>query len=457
MRRRSFIDLAARWFAGAALLFLFPPERADAQRVDAANSPRVYETVTSGDATGLAARGEIIVKFRTATVGKLSATAAGFPFGELEPLGRSRAARGVVAQNVGAAPASAIDSLFLLRLDEGANTEEAIRKIERHASVAHAEPNYLVRLAALPDAAFPDDLRFPDMWHLDNVGQIDGEPGIDIDAPEAWSIATGAPDVLIAVIDTGVDFFHPDLRGNLWTNTHEIPGNGVDDDGNGYVDDIHGFDFVSDDGDPMDDVNHGTHVGGTIGAIGNNRQGVTGVLWEARMMAVKAFGTDGNSRVSDIIRAIEYATANGAGVINASWGSDTESRAMREVIEEVTAQGIVFIAAAGNDKTSDPFYPASFEDTLSVGAIETFGKRATFSNYGDSLDIAAPGQRILSTYPNNNYGTLNGTSMAAPQATATAALIRSRHSSFLQSRCDERAQVLDHATGSRRESRDRAY
>ncbi len=304
----------------------------------------------------------------------------------------------------------------------------AIHQLQNHAAVIHVEPNYQVELVqATPDDLLPNDFYFDRSWGLNNTGQFEGTVDADIDLPEAWSLGTGSRDVKVAVIDTGIDFFHPDIRDNLWVNPDEIPGNGMDDDQNGYVDDVYGFDFVSDDGDPFDDQGHGTHVAGIIGAVANNRKGSAGVSQEVSLMAIKSFGVSGSADVATVVRAMRYAIDHGADIINASWGVDIRSELMRTAVEEAAQADVLFVAAGGNRQSEQLFYPAAFDDTVGVGATDKNDQRTRFSNYGSFIDLAAPGQTIFSTLPDNRFGFLSGTSMAAPHVTGAAVLALARH------------------------------
>jgi subtilisin family serine protease len=229
------------------------------------------------------------------------------------------------------------------------------------------------------------------------------------------------------VIDSGIDYPHPDLAANIWVNPGEAAGNGLDD-GNGYVDDIHGYDFVSEDGDPLDDYYHGTHVAGTIAAEGDNGIGVTGVAWDARLMAVKVFESEGAGTEFDIIQGIEYAALAGAGITNNSYGYGF-SQGIYDAIQLAGANGQLFVAAAGNDASdndANPTYPASFDldNIVSVAATTAADALAPSSNYGAAtVDLGAPGADIYSTLPDGGYGLLSGTSMAAPHVAGTAALL----------------------------------
>jgi subtilisin family serine protease len=241
---------------------------------------------------------------------------------------------------------------------------------------------------------------------LNNTGQTGGTSDVDIDAPEAWDITTGNSNVVVAVLDSGVDYNHPDLINNMWTNPGEIAGNGLDDDNNGMIDDVRGWDFVDDDNDPMDSDDHGTHVAGTIAAEGNNGNGITGVVWTAQIMPLRFLNAFGSGSVADAIEAIDYAIENGANIVNASYGSYTSSTAERDAIVRARDAGILFVAAAGNDNwnndSATKHYPSGYDlaNIIAVAATDESDARASFSNYGvTSVDVAAPGTSILSARP----------------------------------------------------------
>ncbi|MGN6386745.1 MAG: S8 family serine peptidase, partial [Verrucomicrobiota bacterium] len=326
-----------------------------------------------------------------------------------------------------------------IALAPGVDTSSELARLSKLPGVAYAEPNYRIQISALGTPVIPNDFNFSNMYALRNTGLGGAKTNADIHATAAWVLSTGSSNVLIAVIDTGVDYFHEDLRDNLWRNPGEIPGNGIDDDGNGYVDDVYGYDFVSGDSDPFDDNNHGTHVSGTIGAVGNNGVGTVGVCWRVSLMECKAFDETGNGSVADAIQAIQYAVANGARIINASWGLEEKSRALEDAVQEAINAGILFVAAAGNNRTDTPSYPAAFKSVVAVAATDEKDNRAIFSNYGNWISVSAPGLNILSTLPENNYGIESGTSMAAPHVTGVAGLILSR---FPEYNGDELRQVL---------------
>jgi len=323
---------------------------------------------------------------------------------------------------------SDLDHWIVVSLPQNTRLNQIIRQLRLDPNVLHVEPNFRVDLDQSPsDLELPNDFYFDRSWGLNNTGQFDGTIDADIDLPEAWELGTGSKEVVVAVVDTGIDFFHPDVRENVWINANEIPGNGLDDDNNGYIDDVHGYDFVSDDGDPFDDQSHGTHVAGIVGAVTNNRQGSTGVTQQVSMMAIKTFGVRGTADVATVARGVRYAIDHGARIINASWGVDVRSEIMRALVEEAAEADVLFVAAGGNRQSDQLFYPAAFDDTVGVGATDKNDQRTRFSNFGPFIDLAAPGQTIFSTMPDNRFGFLSGTSMAAPHVTGAAVLVQARH------------------------------
>ena len=286
-----------------------------------------------------------------------------------------------------------------VKLPQGMTVEQAIDMYRNDPDVEYAEPNYIYHATLTPN-----DTSFNELWGLHNTDQVvngtGGTSDADIDATEAWDMVTGNDTVIIAVVDSGVKYDHEDLIGNIWSNAGEIPGNGVDDDGNGRIDDIRGWDFVDNDNDPMDYNNHGTHVAGTIAAVGNNNLGVTGVCWTAKIMPIRGLDAAGSGLTSNLILAIQYANDNGAHVINNSWGGGGPSAALEAAIN---ASSAVVICAAGNSDINNdttPHYPSSYTSTniISVAATDQNDNRASFSNYGvTSVDVAAPGVNIYST------------------------------------------------------------
>ena len=310
--------------------------------------------------------------------------------------------------------------------------EKTLRALKRDPNVAYAEPDYLLSI----DATIPNDASFGQLWGLNNIGQSGGTFDADIDAPEAWDLTTGSDSVVVAVIDTGVAYSHPDLAANMWVNPGETAGNGIDDDRNGYIDDIHGINSITGTGDPMDDHNHGTHCAGTIAAVGNNGIGVAGVCWTAKIMALKFIASSGTGANSDAIECIEYAISKGAHILSNSWGSYDYGQALKDAVDDAGAAGILFIAAAGNDGYNNDgalaHYPSSYSspNIIAVAATNRNDALSVFSgggsNYGAySVDVAAPGSSIYSTIRGDTYGTMSGTSMATPHVAGLAALVKS--------------------------------
>jgi subtilisin family serine protease len=312
-----------------------------------------------------------------------------------------------------------LSNTYLLKLSSGEDPKKVKEKYKEDPEVVYAEPNYIVTVDTVPN-----DLS-PYLWGLHNTGQR-GYADADIDAPEAWDLFTGSPEVIVAVIDTGVDYSHPDLAANIWSNSNEIPGNGLDDDHNGYIDDIRGWDFYNRDNNPMDDNNHGTHCAGTIGAVGNNGLGVTGVMWQVRIMPLKFLSAGGSGYTSDAVLAILYANKMGADVISNSWGGTGYSTTLKNAIDASPA--VVVCAAGNNARNNDgyPFYPASYSSPqiIAVAASTATDNLASFSNYGgSSVDVAAPGEYIYSTLRGGSYAYMSGTSMATPHVAGLAGLV----------------------------------
>ncbi|PKH91865.1 peptidase S8 [Pseudoalteromonas sp. 78C3] len=327
-------------------------------------------------------------------------------------------------------------SLFSGRLAKfkvsGMSTKEAIERLKSHQAIEYVEPDYRVSIAANT----PNDPRFDELWGLNNEGQTGGIADADIDAPEAWEISIGSRDVVVGVIDTGVDYSHPDLADNAWINTDEIAGDGIDNDGNGYIDDIHGINAITDAGDPMDDQGHGTHVSGTIGASGNNSTGVVGVNHEVSIVGCKFLDAAGNGSTSDAIKCIDYmVNLKNSGVnlrvLNNSWGGGGYSQALADAMTVSEQADILFVAAAGNDEVdndANPHYPSSYEheSVLAIASTDSNDNLSDFSQWGaTSVDMGAPGSGILSTVPGNGYANYSGTSMATPHVAGVAALVLS--------------------------------
>lgn len=329
----------------------------------------------------------------------------------------------------------------------GADTLLAIEQLRARPDVLYAEPNYILRKSTLPN-----DPRFGEQWALRNTSITTA----DIDAVQAWDTTTGSSNVVVGVVDEGIDINHPDLAANIWTNPADTAGNGVDDDANGFIDDIHGWDFANNDnslydgpgttpeGDPID--GHGTHVAGIIGAVGNNGVGISGVNWQVRLLPLKFLAPTGGT-TANAIRAYDYARSllqawqtsggtQGANVrvLNNSYGGRGNSQAALDAIRSLSNSGILFIASSGNEARDNdrfPVYPSNYNVTnvVSVGSSDFSGSPSSgFSNYGQrTVDMSAPGEQILSTVPGNDYVTATGTSASAPFATGTAALLCAAH------------------------------
>lgn len=355
--------------------------------------------------------------------------------------------------------ASVIDSTKTLGSQlwqiNGVSIQEAIDLLSSNSQIDYVEPNYTISL----NSTIPNDSNFNELWGLNNTGQTWGTPDADIDAPEAWNISTGN-NIVVGVIDSGVDYTHPDLNDNMWTNPGETPGDGIDNDGNGYVDDYYGWDFVNNDNNPYDDVGHGTHVAGTIAAEANNSIGVSGVSWSSQIMALKIFGPNETSASTfGISKAIEYATMMGAHLTNNSWGGGEYSQLIYDAIAAAGQAGKLFVAAAGNGGLDDigdnndwtPTYPANYnlDNIISVAATDHNDQLADFSNYGaTSVDLAAPGVGILSTLPGGGYGSASGTSMAAPHVSGVASLILAQNPNLTALEVKERIlQSVDPISG----------
>ena len=333
-----------------------------------------------------------------------------------------------------------LDGLEHHRLPPIISVEQALLILGQDPDVLYVEPNYNVQTTIIPN-----DTRFGELWGLSNLGQSGGTPDADIDAPSAWDVTTGNSNVVVAVIDTGIDYNHPDLSANMFRNTLDCNSNAIDDDGNGYVNDCHGIDVINNDTNPLDDNRHGSHVAGTIGAVGNNGAGVVGINWSVGLMACKFFDAAGNGTTAGAIACLEYVGAmkdRGVNIVatNNSWGGGGFSQALFDAIEAHRQRGMLFIAAAGNgnifgigiNNDQTPFYPCSYDlpNIICVAATTRTDGLAAFSNYGRrTVHIGAPGSEILSTTLNGTYSTLNGTSMATPHVTGLVALLKAANPS----------------------------
>jgi subtilisin family serine protease len=403
---------------------------------------------------------------------------------------RSRARRLLSARDANLGERIEGTDLSIVEIDPRRDPVKAAREYRELAFIEYAEPNLLRSLVQGAKPKPPDDEHFADLWGLDNTGQehlvtnpppetAEGTADADIDAPEAWKIETGSAETVIAVIDSGVDVTHPDLVDSLWTNAGEIPGNRIDDDNNGYVDDVHGWDFGDGDAtlietdETVDGYDHGTHVAGTIAAQMNNEIGIAGVCPGCKVMVLKAFkktdvDRDGTfemtMNVGDEIEALAYARDMGAVIINGSFAAPSYSKAERLMLEEIDAAGLLTVLAAGNENSDNdlmqflqvadghvatsPSWPASYdipsiisvaasnhrdEYAYDTGCAEQTGQVApcAFTSWGaTSVDLAAPGVDIVSAIPDGGYGLKNGTSMAAPYVSGVAGLVASEHTGY---------------------------
>jgi thermitase len=307
--------------------------------------------------------------------------------------------------------------------DSHTGREALARALRRFHEVSFAEPDFYVKASATPN-----DPLYPSQYALAPSGTA------FVDAPAAWNTRTSCGK--IAVLDTGIQVNHPDLAPNIWHNSKEIANNGKDDDHNGYVDDYYGFNVIAGKGSGIDDNGHGTHVAGIIAGRGNNGVGVAGVCWSAQLIPVKFLDSHGRGSTSNAIAGIEYAVKVGAKTVNCSFGSPSKSTALLNEVEYARSKGVLIVAAAGNEGENidkHPEYPASYGagNILAVAAIGPSGALASFSDYGSSnVDLAAPGEQILSTYTSSGYKKLSGTSMASPFVAAAAAMLHAKDSSL---------------------------
>lgn len=335
-----------------------------------------------------------------------------------------------------------------------AQSSQALVALNSDPAVAYAEPNYQVTIDEYTgqhaekytgnsrkidpqyqvNFAHPNDPSFRKLWGLHNTGQTRGREDADIDAPEAWTITTGSKNIVVGVIDTGIDYTHEDLIDNMWVNPNEIPGDNIDNDNNGYVDDIHGINAIDDTGDPMDDHSHGTHVAGTIGAASDNNIGITGVNHHTSMIGCKFLAASGSGSIGNAIKCLDYyiglkLSGTDIRLTNNSWGGGSYSQAMEDALIRAHQAGLLFVSSAGNagsNNDNGAHYPSSYQvdSVLAVASTTHVDGLSSFSNYGKTtVDLGAPGSDIYSTMPNNGYASKSGTSMASPHAAGAAALL----------------------------------
>lgn len=397
---------------------------------------RTLSTRTAAAATSLvvaglllATAGQAVAAPQDPTTATSQAEVASYAPGEIvvryEP-GTTRTDRIDIRQELGATVESTfgVKGAEVLDLPDGTGVESAVAAAESLPDVLYAEPNY-----AVSTTASPNDPMFDEMWSL---GLPTGD-GVDsgIGTPRVWNLTTGSSGVTVGVVDSGIDASHPDLASNMYTNPGEVPGNGVDDDGNGLADDVQGWDWVEDDNNASDLNGHGTHVAGTIGAKGNNRNGVVGVAWEVRLVPLRVLDAVGSGWTSDVAAAFNYAGRNGVDVVNASLAGSSPSTTLVEAIK--AWPNTLFVVAAGNSSNNvdvTPSYPCAYPlpNVLCVGATDQANRLSSYSNYGAAaVDLAAPGDRILSTFPGGGYAQMSGTSMATPHVAGVAALLQARH------------------------------
>ena len=358
------------------------------------------------------------------------------------------AAQGQLAERLGISEQRQLQNTqwHVVRFAASVSTDEALWLALANPAVEMAEPNYVLHLSSAVVAMIsrpgqavaspPSDPGFSNQWALQNTGQFGGLTGSDLGALAAWQIASSHRVIVVAVLDTGVDYTHPDLANRIWTNPGEVAGNGIDDDHNGFIDDVRGWNFVARNNDPMDDNYHGTLVAGAIAAETNNGIGIAGVAGttEVRIMPLKFFDAGAKGTTAAAIEAIDYATRNGARIINTSWGDTVYSQALFEAARRSVTAGCLIVSAAGNlagDNDSVPVYPANFNSgpnalsaVISVAGTDELDRLLDSSNYGArSVDLAAPGNYIYSTLPSNAYGYINGTSIATALVSGVAALV----------------------------------
>ncbi len=348
---------------------------------------------------------------------------------------------------------SSLSNIYKLKVPDGSNILSIIEEYKKEPSIEFVEPNYIVYLCddfssqgktqsikdSQNDLEETNDEYFEKQWGLKNNQYLK-----DINILEAWDTEKGDPNVVVAIIDSGIDYTHPDLAGNIWTNPREIEGNNIDDDCNGFIDDVRGWNFEDGNNDPIDYFGHGTHCAGIVSAVTDNNIGIAGVTQNCKIMPVKVLG-DGNSETWEIANGIIYAADNGADVISMSIGFLNifngyikVVRILHNAINHANDKGVVLVAAAGNSGKPICTYPGSDELVISVGSISKDGSLSYFSSYGPNLDVVAPGDNIISTLPsyedflyNKTYGKspyydyLSGTSMACPYVAGVAALLRS--------------------------------
>ncbi|MDX1699110.1 MAG: S8 family peptidase, partial [Melioribacteraceae bacterium] len=333
-----------------------------------------------------------------------------------------------------------INKIYTIKFSSPFNPLYIAKELANTENIEWVEPCYLYRTTYTPNDPIFNEANENNFVMLDLIR-----------AQDAWDINRGSEDVVIAIIDTGVDWNHPDLEDNIWINLQEIPDNGIDDDGNGFTDDIRGWDFGGLDGtadnDPNEDrADHGTHVAGLASAVTDNNIGIASIGFNSKIMAVKTSqddirSTDNNALIAYGYEGIVYAADNGANIINCSWGGYSYSQAAQDAIDYAVAKGALVVASAGNGNRTDKFYPASYEGVLSVAGTNFVDQRAGWSNYGTKVDVTSPGVSIYSTWFNDSYAIKQGTSMSAPIVAGLAGLVFDQFPDFTPLQVGEQIRV----------------
>ncbi len=400
---------------------------------------------------------ELIVKFKEEINEYVSID--GILNTDLESINRLNAEFGIISAEkfFGDNPPSSLSNIFKFILSDDLSIIEISEEYKKDQNIIYAEPNYILQISAISNPLkskikglvstrlisgyprlIPDDPYFDQQWALDQPNDC------DIDAPEVWDIETGSENIIIAIPDSGVDYSHNDLADNIWINEDEIPDNGIDDDGNGFIDDINGWDFHQDDNDPMDRNGHGTICAGVVGAVTNNAMGIAGVCWNCTIMPIRIGHT--GAPITNVVKGLLYATNNNANIICMSWGSHTPSNLEKDTLDYVSSQGVVLVASAGDDDTHGRYYPAAFDNVIAVAATDQNDSRfydSYFwwgSNYGKWVDVSAPGKDILTLRANGTdyygdgehivdeeYYIADGTFLSCPYVVGLAALLLSKN------------------------------
>lgn len=339
---------------------------------------------------------------------------------------------------------SLINGLKLVTFDPSIDVDKVLTLLTAQEGVLYAEPDYIMRTAVMDDSYLVNDIDFLKQWSLHNTGQNGGKIDADINAPETWAKHHRYQDIVIGIIDSGIDYLHPDLLANIWVNKLEIPGNNQDDDNNGYIDDVYGINALKKNGDPFDDHFHGTHVAGIMAATSNNKEGIAGIAPQAKVIACKFLDHLGFGSVSDALSCMECLAKLKTrkvdplplAIINMSFGGSKPSLALLDAIKAHEDLGILIVAAAGNYSSNNdllPIYPASFtpRNIIAVGASDMNDDLASFSNFGKkTVHVIAPGHNIYSTLPHKSYGVKSGTSMAAPHVSGLLAILAMQFNEF---------------------------